>query len=471
MVAAVSAAAATVLLTVGGWAVAAGTGDSTVISEAACGNSTFPFSRDGVEVVGLRDAKGHAGRDSVAACVAACCTTPGCSTWQWIHNVSDHGHWHAACRLGHQDTASFASPGWIGGGKTKGSPVGPAPPPAPPAPPTPPPPPTIRRGLLSDALGSHMVLQRAPAAAVIWGFSPAGSTVTTTLDSAPALSATADAGGIWRQSLPPTEAGGPHTIHVASSSGATEVLEDVLFGDVYLCGGQSNMAFSMPGITNASYEASLADSYPTVRLFTVGQGTAYQSGRNPLENLLTVEQNWTVASSKSIAQPGAAGIQFGVFSAVCWIFGRTIHDGLGEKNALSLCLSLVIAIQLNFEFPVESPGTTILREKCPGSLYVYEGGKVPIGLLSSNWPGTRVEAWTPPPAFEACGRSAGSSNFLYNSMIHPIAVGPMALTGFAWYQVSEPPACRTNSTAGLPSTGLTRNHRSAAELSLAGSLP
>jgi hypothetical protein len=337
MVAAVSAAAVTVLLTVGGWAVAAGTGDSTVISEAACGNSTFPFSRDGVEVVGLRDAKGHAGRDSVAACVAACCTTPGCSIWQWIHNVSDHGHWHAACRLGHQDTASFASPGWIGGGKTKGSPVGPAPPPAPPAPPTPPPPPTIRRGLLSDALGSHMVLQRAPAAAVIWGFSPAGSTVTTTLDSAPALSATADAGGIWRQSLPPTEAGGPHTIHVASSSGATEVLEDVLFGDVYLCGGQSNMAFSMPGITNASYEASLADSYPTVRLFTVGQGTAYQSGRNPLENLLTVEQNWTVASSKSIAQPGAAGIQFGVFSAVCWIFGRTIHDGLGEENASLSC--------------------------------------------------------------------------------------------------------------------------------------
>jgi sialate O-acetylesterase len=247
-----------------------------------------------------------------------------------------------------------------------------------------------------------MVLQRAPAAAVIWGFSPAGSTVKTTLDSrAPALTATADAGGVWRQALPPTEAGGSHTIRVESSAGATAVLTDVLFGDVYVCGGQSNMAFSMPGITNASHEALLADNYPTIRLFTVGQGTPYQSGRQPLDNLLTVEQNWTVASSKSVAAPAAAGIQFGVFSAVCWIFGRTIHDGLG--------------------------------------------GKVPVGLVSSNWPGTRLEAWTPAPAFALCGRSAGNSNLLYNSMIHPLAVGPMALAGFTWYQVPiaapVPPAC------------------------------
>ena len=368
--------------------------------ERACGNATFPFPRDGVEVVGLRDAKGHAGRGSATACVAVCCTTPGCLIWQWNRNVSDGSHWHAACRVGAADEMTFASPGWVGGGKTAGPPVGPAPPPPPPRPPSPPPP--IRRGLLSDALGSHMVLQRAPAAAVIWGFSPAGSTVKTTLDSrAPALTAAADAGGVWRQALPPAEAGGPHTIRVESSAGATAVLADVLFGDVYVCGGQSNMAFSMPGITNASHEASLADNYPTIRLFTVGQETPYQSGRQPLDNLLTVEQNWTVASSKSVAAPAAAGIQFGVFSAVCWIFGRTIHDGLG--------------------------------------------GKVPVGLVSSNWPGTRLEAWTPAPAFALCGRSAGSSNLLYNSMIHPLAVGPMALAGFTWYQVPlaapAPPAC------------------------------
>ena len=39
-------------------------------------------------------------------------------------------------------------------------------------------------------------------------------------------------------------AGGPHTVVATASSGATQTLTDILFGDVYLCGGQSNMAFA-----------------------------------------------------------------------------------------------------------------------------------------------------------------------------------------------------------------------------------
>ena len=44
-----------------------------------------------------------------------------------------------------------------------------------------------------------------------------------------------------RQALPPTAAGGPHTIVATASSGATKTLTHVLFGEAYLCGGQSNM--------------------------------------------------------------------------------------------------------------------------------------------------------------------------------------------------------------------------------------
>jgi len=47
---------------------------------------------------------------------------------------------------------------------------------------------------------------------------------------------------------------------------------------------------------------------------------------------------------------------------------------------------------------------------------------VPIGLISSNWGGTPVQSWE---------RNTG---ILYNSMIAPFAVGPMALTGVTWYQ-------------------------------------
>lgn len=48
--------------------------------------------------------------------------------------------------------------------------------------------------------------------------------------------------GIWRVTLDPVEAGGPYNVTAATQS-STAALLDVLFGDVWLCGGQSNMYF------------------------------------------------------------------------------------------------------------------------------------------------------------------------------------------------------------------------------------
>lgn len=48
--------------------------------------------------------------------------------------------------------------------------------------------------------------------------------------------------GIWRVSLEPVKAGGPYNV-TAAIQGSTTTLTDVLFGDVWLCGGQSNMYF------------------------------------------------------------------------------------------------------------------------------------------------------------------------------------------------------------------------------------
>ena len=135
-------------------------------------------------------------------------------------------------------------------------------------------------------------------------------------------------------------------------------------------------------------EAALANNYSGlrgIRLFTVGQGTPFQNGSTPADHLLTVEQGWVAASNTTVrdVRPDQS---FTYFSAVCWIFGRTVHDGLG--------------------------------------------GTVPVGLVSSNWPGTRVEEWVPlTPGVEKCAAASKAPhgltplNYLYNSMINPFTVG------------------------------------------------
>lgn len=64
---------------------------------------------------------------------------------------------------------------------------------------------------------------------------------------------------------------------------------------------------------------------------------------------------------------------------------------------------------------------------------------MPIGLISSNWGGTGIRKWMPKPALDECSWTTPSPNNpewwdnLWNSMIAPFTVGPMALSGAIWY--------------------------------------
>ena len=54
----------------------------------------------------------------------------------------------------------------------------------------------------------------------------------------------------WKAMLPATKAGGPYTITASSKKHGNASLQDVLFGDVWICGGQSNMVFTVPQVRN-----------------------------------------------------------------------------------------------------------------------------------------------------------------------------------------------------------------------------
>ena len=91
--------------------------------------------------------------------------------------------------------------------------------------------------------GNHMVLQQAPQRAVVWGY---GSGAELRLDGQEVAVETGGEPGSWIAKLPATEGGAePHTLVLLDNSTrhVIQAFDDILFGDVWVCSGQSNMAF------------------------------------------------------------------------------------------------------------------------------------------------------------------------------------------------------------------------------------
>lgn len=87
------------------------------------------------------------------------------------------------------------------------------------------------------------MLQKNPEQAQIWGYGDsAGTMVDILVDGTQTAHATIGSDRKWSAKLPPMAAGGSHTIEV-QSSGSSAKISNVMFGDVWVCSGQSNMEF------------------------------------------------------------------------------------------------------------------------------------------------------------------------------------------------------------------------------------
>lgn len=192
---------------------------------------------------------------------------------------------------------------------------------------------------LPRVIGNNMVLQR-DMEVPIWGWASADEEITITLstedggaESVFSTTVTPDAEGNWQIRLPAMEAGGPYTLRVIGSN--TLELTNVLFGEVWVCSGQSNMQWSVSASKDSEVEIAAAD-YPNIRLFYVPR---VPSGLPQND----VEADWYETNPETIAN----------FSAVAYYFGRKLYKNLD----------------------------------------------VPIGLINTSWGGTRIEPWTPPAGF------------------------------------------------------------------------
>lgn len=157
---------------------------------------------------------------------------------------------------------------------------------------------------VSPIFGDNMVLQRGKRD-TIWGWSDPGDIVRVQIGNNIATG-TAGSDHRWQVKIQPPAPGGPYTIKISGHQSVE--LHNVLVGDVWLCGGQSNMGLPLRFTQNADQEIKAAN-YPAIRFFTVRGGPAY----HPVD---VIQGDWRVVSPETASW----------ISAVGYYFARKIHQ-------------------------------------------------------------------------------------------------------------------------------------------------
>lgn len=240
--------------------------------------------------------------------------------------------------------------------------------------------------VLPKVLGSNMVLQQ-NADVNLWGKADADAKVTVKVSWDKAkIKTQADENGNWAVKVA-TPAGSFDKYTISISDGEEIVLENVMIGDVWITSGQSNMEMPVRGwdrqpVENAKdYILSAAKYADQIRMFTVPRARSYNEDKEDC-----VGGEWFCAAPKSVAE----------MSAVAYLFAYNLV------------------------------------------------GKVdfPIGIITSNWGGTRIESWMPMKALEDVlskeqiehkhNVHSIKPSELYCAMIAPIR--KYNARGFLWYQ-------------------------------------
>jgi sialate O-acetylesterase len=246
----------------------------------------------------------------------------------------------------------------------------------------PPAPPAFR---FSNIYTSDMVLQSAPKQARVWGFCNAGDRVIVSFGSEkesavniPAVTSFFRGDHVWAVTLPATAASitASYTLSAASTmTGETLHLTHVLFGDVWVCSGQSNMAYALSGSNSGSYvhppvnnsEAEITgmlDYQKNLRLYRVGRGGNRDSFNEVSTEVADPRDGGSNATVPGWSKPCFNGTKESCridFSAVCYFFGRDLYDMVSPKRPIGLIGSYVGGT------PDEAWSSTDALEKCVSS--------------------------------------------------------------------------------------------------------
>ena len=195
---------------------------------------------------------------------------------------------------------------------------------------------------LPNIFGDNMVMQRDKPIRV-WGWADAGEQVAVNF-AGKTKSTAAGADGRWELELDAESASSEPREFAVKGKNSVVVYKNVLVGDVWVLGGQSNMEAALANIRDGDLELASAH-LPNVRLMTV----PLSASPTPLEDFPRIDEynSWSNVTERKGDWMVCSSDTLGLFSAVGYIFGRRIHLVTG----------------------------------------------VPIGLVDTSWGGTTVEAW------------------------------------------------------------------------------
>jgi sialate O-acetylesterase len=180
---------------------------------------------------------------------------------------------------------------------------------------------------LPALISNGMILQR-DSKVNIWGWANPGDEVMVTFNGVK-FKAITDQSKKWKLVLPPAKAGATGDM-IVSTKDQSITIKDILYGDVWLCSGQSNMEFDMSRVIRKYPEEIANSTNPNIRQFLVKRVYSFTVKDD-------VDGKWISANPNTVLQ----------FSAVAYFMAKQLYDKY----------------------------------------------KVPIGILHSSWGGTPAEAW------------------------------------------------------------------------------
>lgn len=233
---------------------------------------------------------------------------------------------------------------------------------------------------LPSILGDHMVLQQRTQVK-LWGWSAPSEMVRIKAQWNNGWdSVRATGSGRWELKIWTPAAGGPYELMIKGNNEI--VLKDVMIGEVWVCGGQSNMEWSGSQRLPQSLEEAPNATNSRIRFFYVPKTTS----DHPQDD---VHAKWVVCSPEEMKK----------FSAIGYFFAKQVNANTNS----------------------------------------------PMGMISSNWGGTPAETWTPAEVIRrdsvlneiAKNRApndwwATAPAKAYNAMIWPIS--NFNIAGVLWYQ-------------------------------------